>query len=76
MRVKWLRMFRTKQPKTEAVLLALYNLAEIVEKKSIPEVMDDWDAGYNIAVDEMLAVINDAINQIASDNDVDYSGGI
>jgi hypothetical protein len=76
MRVKWLRMFRTKQPKTEAVLLALSNLAEIVEKKSIPEVMDDWDAGYNIAVDEMLAVINDAINQIASDNDVDYSGGI
>lgn len=76
MRVKWLRIFRTKQPKTEAVLLALSNLAEIVEKKSIPEVMDDWDAGYNIAVDEMLAVINDAINQIASDNDVDYSGGI
>lgn len=76
MRVKWLRMFRTKQPKTEAVLLALSNLAEIVEKKSIPEVMDDWDAGYNIAVDEMLAVIHDAINQIASDTDVDYSGGI
>ncbi len=76
MRVKWLRIFRTKQPKTEAVLLALSNLAEIVEKKSIPEVMDDWDAGYNVAVDEMLAVIHDAINQIASDNDVDYSGGI
>ena len=56
--------------------MALSNLAEIVEKKTIPRVMDDWDAGYNIAVDEMLAVIHDAINQIASDNDVDYSGGI
>lgn len=75
MRVKWLRMFRSRQPKTEAVLLALSNLAEIVEKKTIPEIMDDWDAGYNIAVDEMLAVINDAINEIASENDVDYSGG-
>jgi len=75
MRVKWLRMFRSRQPKTEAVLLALSNLAEIVEKKTIPEIMDDWDAGYNIAVDEVLAVINDAINEIASENDVDYSGG-
>lgn len=55
--------------------MALSNLAEIVEKKTIPEIMDDWDAGYNIAVDEMLAVINDAINEIASENDVDYSGG-
>jgi hypothetical protein len=75
MRVKWLRMFRSRQPKTEAVLLALSNLAEIVEKKTVPEIMDDWDAGYNIAVDEVLAVINDAINEIASENDVDYSGG-
>ena len=55
--------------------MALSNLAEIVEKKTIPEIMYDWDAGYNIAVDEMLAVINDAINEIASENDVDYSGG-
>jgi hypothetical protein len=68
-------MFRSRQPKTEAVLLALSNLAEIVEKKSVPRVTDDWDAGYNIAVDEVLAVINDAINQIVSENDVDYSGG-
>jgi hypothetical protein len=68
-------MFRSRQPKTEAVLLALSNLAEIVEKKTVPEIMDDWDAGYNIAVDEVLAVINDAINEIASENDVDYSGG-
>jgi len=75
MRVKWLRMFRSRQPKTEAVILALSNLAEIVEKKSVPRVTDDWDAGYNIAVDEVLAVINDAINQIVSENDVDYSGG-
>jgi hypothetical protein len=68
-------MFRSRQPKTEAVILALSNLAEIVEKKSVPRVTDDWDAGYNIAVDEVLAVINDAINQIVSENDVDYSGG-
>lgn len=55
--------------------MALSNLAEIVEKKSVHRVTDDWDAGYNIAVDEVLAVINDAINQIVSENDVDYSGG-
>lgn len=75
MRVKWPRMFSRKRVEAEAVLLALSNLADSIDKRSIPTIMDDWDAGYDIAIDEVLALINDAINQIASDNDVDYSGG-
>lgn len=73
--MKWPRLFSHKKTKDEAVLVALAELATLIEKKNISVVMDDWDAGYVLAVDEVLALINDAINQIASENDVDYSGG-
>ena len=76
MKITWPRLYAPKQQaKDEVVIAALTELAAKIEKRSIPVVMDDWDAGYDIAIDEVLAVINDAINQIASDNDVDYSGG-
>lgn len=75
MKVSWPRLFAQKKSKDEAVISALTELAAHIEKRSVPVVMDDWDAGYDIAIDEVLAIINDAINQIASDNDVDYSGG-
>lgn len=76
MKITWPRLYAPKQQaKDEVVIAALTELAAQIEKRSIPVVMDDWDAGYDIAIDEVLAVINDAINQIASDNDVDYSGG-
>lgn len=75
MRIKWPRVLVNRQSKDEAVVAALTQLAALLEKRSIPVVMDDWDAGYDLAIDEALALINDAINQIASENDVDYSGG-
>lgn len=73
--MKWPRLFRQKKSKDEAVMTALAEMAALIEKKNIPVVIDDWDAGYALALDEVLALIHDAINQIASENDVDYSGG-
>jgi hypothetical protein len=76
MRIKWPRVLVNRQSRDEAVIAALLQLAAIIEKRNIPVVMDDWDAGYDLAIDEVLALINDAVNQIASENDVDYSGGL
>lgn len=72
-----LRKFMMRKPTVqEAVLAALRDLSKKIEAKNIPTIMDDQDAGYDMAVDEILAIIDDAINQIVSGNDVDYSGGI
>lgn len=72
-----LRKFMMRNPTAqEAVLEALRDLSKKIEAKNIPIIMDDQDAGYDMAVDEILAVIDDAINQVVSGNDVDYSGGI
>jgi hypothetical protein len=76
MKIRWPRVLINRQSKDEAVIAALTQLAALIEKRSVSEVMDDWDAGYDIAIDEVLALISDAINQIASENDVDYSGGL
>lgn len=70
------RFFQKKQTSAGAVIAALQSLSAQVEKLNIPVIMDEQDAGYDMAIDEVLALISDAINQIASDNDVDYSGGI
>lgn len=75
MKFKLPRIFTQQNSTDEAVISALNELAAKVRSRSVPVVMDDWDAGYDIAIDEVLALISDAINQIASDNDVDYSGG-
>lgn len=72
-----LRHFLHKKPSNkEAVLAALGNLKKRVEAMNIPVIADDQDAGYDMAVDEVLALIDDAINQTVSNTDVDYSGGI
>jgi len=73
--MKWLKMFRAKKPEDRSVISVLTELAQYIENKSVSTVMDDWDAGYDVAIDEVLALVNDTINQIASENDVDYSGG-
>lgn len=70
------RFFQKKQTSAGAAIAVLQSLSAQVEKMNIPVIMDDQDAGYDMAIDEVLALISDAINQIASDNDVDYSGGI
>lgn len=70
------RLFNKKKTNAETAIIALRDLSVRIEKMNIPIIMDDQDAGYDMAIDEVLALIDDAINQIASDNDVDYSGGI
>lgn len=70
------RFFQKKQTSAGAAIAALQSLSAQVEKLNIPVIIDEQDAGYDMAIDEVLALISDAINQIASDNDVDYSGGI
>jgi hypothetical protein len=59
------------QPKPEAavarldrslILDELRSLYALVEKKNIPVVMDDHDAGYDTAIDEVLEIITDRIN--------------
>ena len=70
---RWLRKGPTS---AEAALEALRRIREQIERLNIPVIMDDQDAGYDMAIDEVLVLIDDAINQITSDNDVDYSGGL
>lgn len=69
------RLFQKKPANNEAALEALKSLRSSVEKMNIPVIMDDQDAGYDMAVDEVLALIDEAINNAAS-SDVDYSGGL
>jgi hypothetical protein len=66
---KWLPV----QSDTLNVLMALR--AE-VDRKNISYPFDDIDVGYDMAVDEVLELIDDAINRVTSGNDVDYNGGM
>ena len=51
---------------------ALLALRVQVEKMNIPVVEYDFDAGYDMAVDEVLALIERALNPDASNDDVTY----
>jgi hypothetical protein len=66
---KWLPV----QSDTLNVLMALR--AE-VDRRNISYPFDDRDVGYDMAIDEVLELINDAINRIKNGNDVDYNGGM
>lgn len=70
------KLLHRKPSGKDAALAALRSISAQIEKLNIPVIADDQDAGYDMAIDEVLALIDDAINQITSDNDVDYSGGI
>lgn len=70
------RWFKAKPTSAQASIEALCRLRAQIERLNIPVIMDDQDAGYDMAIDEVLVLIDDAINQITSDNDVDYNGGI
>jgi hypothetical protein len=50
-------------------------LAARIEKLSIPVVMDDWDAGFDTAIDEVLAILYEKIQKSEAEKEVDYSGG-
>lgn len=51
---------------------ALIALRNRVEQMNIPVVADDFDAGYDMAVDEVLVLIARALNPEASNDDVNY----
>ena len=71
------RLFGRKRLPTEVTpLLALVALRAEVERKNISYPFDDRDVGYDMAIDEVLELINDAINRVTSGNDVDYNGGM
>jgi hypothetical protein len=61
------------EPTTLSVLVAL---REEVDRRNISYPFDDRDVGYDMAIDEVLELIDEAINNITSGNDIDYSGGI
>lgn len=68
------KLFQRTSGTEKAIIAELRKLAKEVEKKNISIVMDDIDAGYDMAIDEVLELIDEAINQLSS-KDVDYSGG-
>lgn len=66
---KWLPV----QSDTLNVLMALR--AE-VDRRNISYPFDDRDVGYDMAIDEVLELIDEAINRVTSGTDVDYNGGM
>jgi hypothetical protein len=72
------RLFGGRPKEPEAVVSALRRLSARVEQMNIPVITDERDAGYDMAVDEVLALIDEAIKEAAgiSTDDVDYSGGL
>lgn len=60
MRAYLLGLFRTPRPKVEpSARQVLDDIRRLVETKNIPVIMDDVDAGYDMAVDEILDLIED-----------------
>lgn len=51
---------------------ALIALRKRIILMNIPTVEDSFDAGYDMAIDEVLALIDDALNPSASENVVPY----
>lgn len=56
--------------------MVLIALRAAVERRNISYPFDDRDVGYDMAIDEVLELIDDAINRVTSGNDVDYNGGM
>lgn len=66
----WMRKrVQTPHPTVHQVLVVL---RDEVERKNIPVIMDDFDAGYDMAIDEVLALIDEALNPSARNDDVTY----
>lgn len=71
------RLFGRKRiPADTTPLLALTALRTAVERRNISYPFDDRDVGYDMAIDEMLELIDDAITRVTSGIDVDYNGGM
>lgn len=70
------RLFRAWRKDPPDSVAALMTLRAEVERRNISHPVDDRDVGYDMAIDEVLELIDEAINNITSGNDVDYSGGL
>lgn len=71
--LRWLRRQAAHDQSAHQVLLTL---RERVERMNIPVVADDYDAGYDMAVDEVLALIDGLLKPDASDDDVNYGDAV
>lgn len=64
--LKWFR--RKRPPQWMTAREALLAIREQVENMNIPVVADDFDAGYDMAVDEVLVLIDRLLDPQTSDN--------
>jgi len=70
------KLFTKWLPVQSDTLNVLMTLRAEVDRKNISYPFDDRDVGYDMAIDEVLELIDDAINRVTSGNDVDYNGGM
>lgn len=70
------RLFKKHFSKWSPELTLLIALRREVESKNIAYPFDDRDVGYDMAIDEVLELIDQAIYNTSNNNDVDYSGGL
>jgi hypothetical protein len=54
------------KPDTAATLAELKHLKMLIERLNIPVVADDYDAGYDTAIDEVLDIVSGRINFLSS----------
>jgi len=69
-------LFRKWLPVQSDALTVLMALRAAVDCRNISYPFDDRDVGYDMAIDETLELIDDAINRVTSGIDVDYNGGM
>ena len=68
-----LRWFRRKRPVPQlGGREALLVLRAQIEQMNIPVVADDFDAGYDMAIDEVLVLIERTLTPDTSNDDVTY----
>lgn len=66
---RWLRRKHLKHSTAEQ---ALVTLRDQIVRMNIPVVVDDFDAGYDMAVDEVLVLIDETLNPSTRSDDVTY----
>jgi len=58
-----MNLFGKKPEPDKAVIIAeLKVVLAMIERLNIPVVADDYDAGYDTAIDEAIEIINDRIS--------------
>jgi hypothetical protein len=70
------KLFTKWLPVQSDNLNVLMTLRAEVDRRNISYPFDDRDVGYDMAIDEVLELIDEAINRVTSGTDVDYNGGM